>query len=103
MINRVNVKASDYDSYTNEVYNCFINSAVTADEGVEKNREFSTCDIFPTVLASLGVKIDGDRLALGTNLFSGLPTIPERMGRETFYDELQKSSRFYKKRFIENK
>ena len=36
----------------------------------KKNRDFSTLDFFPTTLASLGVQIEGDRLGLGTNLFS---------------------------------
>ena len=27
-------------------------------------------DMFPTILASLGAQIEGDRLGIGTNLFS---------------------------------
>ena len=55
------------------VYNCFINSRVEPSK--TKNREFSTFDIFPTILSSLGYKIEGNRLGLGTNLFSDLTTI----------------------------
>ena len=36
--------------------------------------------MFPTILASMGVIIEGDRLGLGTNLFSGTPTIMEENG-----------------------
>ena len=36
--------------------------------------------MFPTLLASIGVKIEGDRLGLGTNLFSGKPTLFEQNG-----------------------
>lgn len=56
----------DDDSRT--IYNAFINSKVTSDN--VNNRAFSVLDMFPTTLASLGVTIKGDRLGLGTNLFS---------------------------------
>ncbi|MGN0539151.1 MAG: hypothetical protein ACI4KI_04775 [Candidatus Fimenecus sp.] len=36
--------------------------------------------MYPTILASLGVEISGDRLAIGTNLFSDTPTLVERDG-----------------------
>ena len=36
-------------------------------------------DMFPTTLASLGAVIDGDRLGLGTNLFSDKPTLAENL------------------------
>ncbi len=39
----------------------------------------------------MGAKIDGERLGLGANPFSGVPTIPERIGRDVFYEELQNS------------
>ncbi|MBQ8945912.1 MAG: LTA synthase family protein [Lachnospiraceae bacterium] len=100
---RVGKNKLDFDAYSREVYNCFINCADGLDTTHVKNREFSTCDIFPTILAAMGVQIDGDRLGLGTNLFSGMPTIPERIGRDVFYEELQKNSKFYTKHFIEGK
>jgi hypothetical protein len=61
--------------YTRTVYNCIINSAVQPVQ--EKNREFGTYDMYPTTLAAMGVKIDGDRLGLGTNLFSDKKTLTE--------------------------
>ena len=61
----------------------------------EKNRQFGTIDLFPTTLAALGVKIDGDRLALGTNLFSDQETLTEQFGYEYLAEELQKQSDFY--------
>ncbi len=79
--------------YTRSVYNCIIHAA---DEPIrEKNRQFSTIDLFPTTLAALGVKIDGDRLALGTNLFSDRDTLTEQFGYEYMAEELQKQSDFY--------
>ena len=79
--------------YTRSVYNCVINAA--ADPVREKNRQFGTFDMFPTTLAALGVKIDGDRLALGTNLFSDRDTLTEKFGYEFLSEELQKQSDFY--------
>ncbi len=52
-------------------------------------------DMFPTTLAALGVEIKGDRLALGTNLFSGRNTLLEDMGFEKLEAELSKRSIFY--------
>jgi len=51
--------------------------------------------MYPTTLAALGVKIEGDRLALGTNLFSGKKTLTEEYGYEFLDDELLKYSVFY--------
>ncbi|MBQ6497224.1 MAG: LTA synthase family protein [Bacilli bacterium] len=75
------------------IYNLFINSAVT--EGRIKNRDFCTMDMYPTTLASLGAKIEGDRLALGTNLFSNRKTLIEEKGYKTFEREVSKHSNFY--------
>ncbi len=75
------------------VYNCFLNSAVQPMQS--KNRLASTVDLFPTTLAALGCTIEGDRLALGTNLFSAVPTLAEELGQELFNAELGKNSSFY--------
>lgn len=56
--------------------------------------------MFPTILASMGVAIDGDRLGLGTNLFSQQPTLLEKYGIDEVIEELNKSSRFYNNRFL---
>ena len=37
-------------------------------------------DLFQTTLAAMGTKIDGDRLGLGTNLYSDKETLAERYG-----------------------
>ena len=79
--------------YTRTIYNCMIHAAARPVR--EKNRLFSTMDLFPTTLAALGVKIDSDRLALGTNLFSDQKTITEKYGYEFLTEELQKQSDFY--------
>lgn len=47
-------------------------------------RDYTTLDFFPTILASMGCTIDGNRLGLGTNLFSSALTLSELLGREEF-------------------
>lgn len=79
--------------YERTIYNVIINSAI--DEANSKNRQFSTVDMFPTILASIGVKIEGERLGLGTNLFSGEQTLIEELGYDYFDEELRKKSEFY--------
>ena len=86
------------EDYVRTVYNCIINPAVEPVQ--EKNREFGTFDLFPTTLAAMGVQIEGDRLGLGTNLFSDKPTLCELYGFETLDWELQKKSEFYNERFL---
>lgn len=86
------------ENYIRTVYNCIINPAVQPVN--EKNREFGTYDLFPTTLAAMGVQIQGDRLGLGTNLFSDKPTLCELYGFETLDWELQKRSVFYNERFL---
>lgn len=51
--------------------------------------------MFPTILASLGCEIEGDRLGLGTNLFSEKNTLAEEYGYENLFEELEKKSTFY--------
>ena len=75
------------------MYNAILNSAVEPMN--EKNRKFTTMDMFPTVLAAMGVEIEGDRLNLGTNLFSSEETLSEKYGYEDLFEELNKKSSFY--------
>jgi len=49
----------------------------------------------------MGVEIEGNRLGLGTNLFSDRPTMAEEYGYEYLDYELQKNSEFYKTHFLE--
>lgn len=81
------------DGYQRTIYNCILNSAVAPVR--TENRTFSTIDMFPTTLAALGVQINGDRLALGTNLFSDKETLLEQYGCDTVSEELQKKSVFF--------
>lgn len=80
------------------LYNCFINSAVEP-TGDTKNRSYTSLDLFPTTLAAMGFEIEGNRLGLGTNLFSNVATLSEEMGFEAFDTELGKYSKYYKENF----
>lgn len=78
------------ESYNRKTYTAIINSAV---QPVRLDRiSYSTLDMFPTTLASLGVKIEGDRLGLGTNLFSAEKTLLETLGFDTLKTEISKKS-----------
>ena len=82
----------DVDSgYIRKVYTSFINSAVEVQN--DTNRNYTTFDMFPTALAAMGAEIEGDRLGLGTNLFSTVQTLTERVGIETEKKELEKKSK----------
>ncbi len=59
------------------------------------NRMFTTFDMYPTTLASLGCQIEGNRLGLGTNLFSDTPTLVEVFGVDGLNAELMKNSHYY--------
>lgn len=94
------IKKNVSDNYDRRVYNCFINSAVAGKN--YNNRTFTSLDLFPTTLAAMGCEIKGNRLGLGTNLFSDLPTLAEKMGYEEFDRELLFSSNYYIKKFMIN-
>ncbi|MCI9227329.1 MAG: sulfatase-like hydrolase/transferase, partial [Dorea sp.] len=64
--------------YIRRVYTSYINPA--AGVATDTKRNYTTFDYFPTTLASLGVEIEGERLGLGTNLFSSKQTLTERFG-----------------------
>ena len=86
--------------YEKTVINLFINSFSNTDN--TKNRQFSTMDLYPTTLAALGVKIEGERLGLGTNLFSNEKTLLEKYGKEYVDGELRKTSKFYNSNILIN-
>ena len=79
------------------VYNCILNAPVSSDN--TKNRDYCGVDLFPTTLAALGCTIEGDRLGLGVNLFSDLPTLAEEMGFDRFNTELGQASDYYIEHF----
>jgi len=77
--------------YDRKVYTCYINPAATV-EDPDAARTYTTFDDFPTTLAALGCTIDGNRLGLGTNLFSSTPTLVEQYGVSEVNTELARRS-----------
>lgn len=77
--------------YQRRVVTAIINSAV---EPINPSRErlYSTMDMYPTTLASLGVTIKGNRLGLGTNLFSLTDTLMEEFGKETCSEGIRRKT-----------
>ncbi len=79
--------------YVRHGYNCIINAPIQAEN--TKNRVFSSLDMFPTTLAALGCRIEGDQLGFGVNLFSDRKTLPETYGYNAFCAELRKRTAYY--------
>ncbi len=55
-------------------------------------RQYATLDIYPTIIEALGASIEGDRLGLGTSLYSRTPTLIEELGFEAFNEQLNQRS-----------
>ena len=81
-----------------KVYNCFLNAAKAPSISTE-GRIFTQLDMFPTILSAMGFEIDGNRLGLGTDLFSETPTLSEELGFDYLSSQLQMQSKFYKENF----
>lgn len=79
--------------YMRRTYTCVIHPDAEV-QNPEKKRTYTTFDMFPTTLAALGVKIDGNHLGLGTNLFSGKKTLAEKYGIVNMNIELARKSPF---------
>ncbi len=93
---RVGAKSTDH-----RMYNCIINSKTQTE--FSKNRKFTVLDMFPTTLAAMGCTIEGERLGLGTNLFSGKKTLIEELTHTYVETETSKESDFYYQTFYNPK
>jgi len=89
-----------YEGYDRTIFNAFVNPL--AQPSKPKNRAFSSFDIYPTILASIGVNIEGNRIGLGTNLFSERRTLIEKYGFDHFNEELSKNSNFYNRHILQS-
>ena len=83
-----------HDGERRRVFNLFLNAAK---QPVRRaRRKFATMDIYPTIMDALGVDVEGDRLGLGTSLFSDKPTVLEQIGdTERFNEQMMKRSAVY--------
>lgn len=84
----------DYMStdYKRKTYVTILNSAVQISS--HTMRKFTNFDLMPTILASIGYRINGEQIGLGVNLFSNKTTLIEQYGIEGLSAELSKRSRF---------
>ena len=87
--------------YERTVYDCFINCKEQCALDV-KSRTFAPMDMFPTILGALGFEIEGNRLGLGTNLFSDAKTLAEQRSFSWLSQEVAKPSNYYVSRFASN-
>ena len=74
-----------------KTYTLIINGAAE-NKAPGSMRLYSTFDLFPTTLAAMGAEIEGNRLGLGTNLYSGDSTLEETVGFTRLNEELEKPS-----------
>ena len=89
----------DFDSnYLRTPFNLILNAPIEAQNN--RNRQYAQFDLFPTILASMGIQIEGERLGLGTNLYSGKPTLVEEYGVGEVWSELDQRSNFYNDEFL---
>ena len=94
------------DDFQRSQYMVILNpdpSVATRDENILFNRVYANFDMFPTILSSMGVKYDGSRLGIGTDLFSGDKTLFEEYGYDYVNDELEKGSILFSTKILNEK
>ncbi len=90
-------------NYNRTCFNLFLNvpeELQGIDESRLYNRDWANFDMFPTLVACLGIEFDGERLGIGTNLFSNEKTLFERDGVQFVNKELEIGSSFYNKNIL---
>lgn len=93
------IERNNLQQLERKMYFTIVNPADSVDYENNK-RTFTSLDMYPTTLAALGVQIEGDRIGLGTNLFSHEKTLAEIYGMSKLNEELLKNSNFYKKKLL---
>lgn len=88
------------DSYRRAPYNAIINPQTEYSEANLKSRIFYSMDWYPTSLGAMGIKIEGERLGLGTNMFSERQTLLEELGRDYLLDQLKRNSKYYNENLL---
>lgn len=85
--------------YERKTFNMIINPVNQNTDNI-KNRKFAIFDYMPTIMSAMGYEIEGERLGLGTNLFSGKPTFLEELGLPVLDEELKFKSRLFNDQFL---
>ncbi|AQP53000.1 sulfatase [Vagococcus penaei] len=89
--------------YHRTTTNLILNADFSNHDIKTSHRDFAPFDMYPTILSSMGVKIEGDRLGLGTDLSSSQKTLIERDGLDKVNEELSQNSKFYNHEFVSEK
>ena len=100
MASVISEKVKDYQR---TCFNLVLNpdkSLINLPENRFINRQWAAFDMFPTMLAGIGVQIKDNRLGIGTNLFSGEKTLFEIYGVDSVNDSLTQKSEFYNKNIL---
>lgn len=88
-----------YDkSYERTILNAFVNAVPKTKNN--KNRQFTSFDMYPTILTAMGARVEGNRLGLGVDLFSGEKTVAEQIGVKKLDEELRKQSAYFKNKIM---
>ena len=72
--------------------NFILNSALPRPE---KERQYSSLDMFPTLLEAMGFSLEGRAMGLGKSLYSDEPTLLERYGQKALDSLLRERSTQY--------
>ena len=74
--------------WTNFVINAPANNEIAYRQG----RIYSSLDMFPTILESMGFELENHAIALGRSLYADLPTLLEKYGQKTLDSLLRERS-----------
>ena len=79
---------------TDSVYwtNFIINSAVDESVAYQHERLYSSLDMFPTLLESIGFELEGRSIGLGSSLYAEKPTLLEIYGKPVLDSLLRERS-----------
>lgn len=81
------------NNYDRKVLTIILNS----NKEIKQDRISTTFDIFPTIVTSIGGNIEGDRLGLGTNLYSNKKTLAEKTNLDYINKNLRLNDKYYNK------
>lgn len=92
--NFIKSASHNYDENSRHWFCTFVNDAPSR-VTMHSNKTFSSFDIFPTALESIGCSVSGSRLAFGTSLYSAEKTLLEMYPREKINSELMQKTLQY--------
>ena len=85
---KAGIPQSDTLYWTNFVINTRLDSGIAYQRG----RIYSSLDMFPTILESMGYELENHAVALGRSLYDSSPTLLEKYGRKTMDSLLRERS-----------